>query len=70
LFGGPFSGASLNPARTIGPAVVSGNYSYLILYFLVPPLGAVAGAYLYEYIKHGKMPEKTKESYGTLGKIE
>ena len=32
--GGPFTGASLNPARTLGPALASGNLSYVIPYFV------------------------------------
>jgi glycerol uptake facilitator-like aquaporin len=31
---GPFTGASLNPARTLGPALASGNLSYILPYFV------------------------------------
>lgn len=34
LAGGPFTGASLNPARTLGPAVVAGDLSYLLPYLV------------------------------------
>ncbi|HEV2971565.1 MAG TPA: aquaporin [Pirellulales bacterium] len=41
LFGGPISGASMNPARSLAPAVVSGNLEYIWLYIIAPPLGAL-----------------------------
>lgn len=45
LFAGPVSGASMNPARSLGPAVVSGNLEYLSVYLLFTVAGALAGAY-------------------------
>jgi aquaporin NIP len=41
LFAGPISGASMNPARSIGPAVVSGSLQYLWIYLAAPVLGAL-----------------------------
>lgn len=41
LFAGPISGGSFNPARSIAPAIVSGNLSALWIYLLAPTLGAV-----------------------------
>jgi aquaporin Z len=45
----PVSGASLNPARTLGPAIVGGHYSGLWIYLLGPPAGALAAAFTYRY---------------------
>jgi aquaporin NIP len=41
LFGGPISGTSLNPTRSIAPAIVSGNLQNLWIYLTAPALGAL-----------------------------
>lgn len=41
LFGGPVSGASMNPVRSLAPAVVSGHLTHLWLYLAAPVLGAL-----------------------------
>jgi aquaporin Z len=41
LIGGPVSGASMNPARSLGPALVSGEFSSLWIYFVAPVAGAL-----------------------------
>jgi MIP family channel proteins len=43
LFGGPVSGASMNPARSLAPAVVAGRLDHLWVYLTAPVAGAVAG---------------------------
>lgn len=44
IFGGPVSGASMNPARSLAPALVSGTFTGLWLYVAAPLLGATAAA--------------------------
>ena len=48
---GPFTGASMNPARSIGPAVVALNLNEIMIYIMGPTLGAIIGFFLYKIIK-------------------
>lgn len=43
LFAGPISGASMNPARSLAPAVIAGNLAHLWVYLLAPVIGAAIG---------------------------
>jgi len=51
MFGGPISGASMNPARSIAPAVVSGNLHALWLYIAAPIIGTAAGGVAYQFVR-------------------
>ena len=51
LFGGPISGASMNPARSLGPALVSGDLHAFWIYLTAPVLGAVMGALAYQLVR-------------------
>jgi MIP family channel proteins len=51
MFGGPISGASMNPARSTGPAVVSGDLHALWLYLVAPLIGASLAALTYQFIR-------------------
>jgi len=50
------SGASMNPARSLGPALVSGDLHALWIYLVAPPLGAAAGALAYQFVR-GEHPQ-------------
>tara|TARA_B100000674_G_C37566431_1_gene789729 strand:- start:143 stop:496 length:354 start_codon:yes stop_codon:yes gene_type:complete len=51
LMGGPLTGSSMNPARTLGPAIIDGSDPHLALYMLAPPIGALLGAFAYQLIR-------------------
>jgi len=53
LMGGPLSGASMNPARSLGPALVAGQLDALWLYLIAPCVGALAGGWTYTIVACG-----------------
>ena len=55
---GPLTGASVNPARSFGPAVASGVYEAQLLYWAAPITGGLIAALLYEFLfmRRGREP--------------
>jgi aquaporin NIP len=51
LVGGPVSGASMNPARSLGPALAAGELDALWIYLLAPLVGALLGAVAYQLLR-------------------
>jgi MIP family channel proteins len=51
LFGGPVTGASMNPARSLGPALVAGEWHDLWIYIVGPIAGAALGAFAYQVVR-------------------
>ncbi|PON40684.1 Major intrinsic protein [Parasponia andersonii] len=58
LVAGPSSGGSMNPVRTLGPAIAAGSYKALWIYLVAPTLGALVGAATYTAVK---LPESNAE---------
>ena len=51
MFGGPITGASMNPARSLGPAIAAGHLTSVWVYLTAPFLGAVAAAAAYRFLR-------------------
>ncbi len=49
--GGPVTGASMNPARSLAPALFQGQLGQMWIYVLGPVIGAVCAALLYNYLR-------------------
>jgi MIP family channel proteins len=62
LFGGPITGASMNPARSLGPALVSGELQDLWIYLAPPVLGAALGALAYQLVRGEQSAETVVEA--------
>ncbi|MHB8322978.1 MAG: MIP/aquaporin family protein [Candidatus Dormibacteria bacterium] len=58
--GAPYTDCSLNPARSLGPALVFGSYQLLWVYLVGPPLGAVAAAGLFLTVSGRRHPLTAK----------
>lgn len=70
LWASPASGASMNPVRSLGPAIISGEFHDLWIYLTAPLLGAIAavGA-AYVLRGPGGDPDGTRAAQGTLGTL-
>jgi len=64
LVAGPSTGGSMNPVRTLGPAVAAGNYRQIWIYLVAPTLGALLGAAIYTTVKltdvNGETPRQVR----------
>ena len=59
IFAGPVSGASMNPARSLAPALVSGHLTHLWLYIIATTLGASASVFAVRLIKDSSSDNHT-----------
>jgi MIP family channel proteins len=55
MFGGPITGASMNPMRSLGPALVSGDLHAIWVYVLAPIVGTSVGGLAYQFVR-GEQP--------------
>lgn len=64
IFGGPISGASMNPARSFGPALAAWNWGDHWIYWTAPFVGAVVAAVAYNVLKGSGGEETGKGEKG------
>jgi len=55
MFAGPISGASMNPIRSLAPAVLSGHLQYIWIYLTAPTLGAIIAVFVWKVLKNPKI---------------
>ena len=53
IFGGPISGASMNPIRSLAPGIVSGDLHAIWIYLTAPIVGAAIGGLAYQFVRAG-----------------
>src|SRR5215813_2525134 len=61
LFAGPICGASMNPARSLGPALISGHWTDQWIYLTAPFVGAVLAALVYRWLRDTSLRDLRKD---------
>jgi glycerol uptake facilitator-like aquaporin len=69
LVAGPLTGAAMNPARALAPAVVANHWAGLLVHLAGPLVGGVVGMAAYEAVRRGRKP-KPGEALGADGPID
>ena len=67
LFGGPVTGASMNPARSAGPAIAAADLSDLWIYLTAPFLGAALGSLAYQFLRRAPATAGEPEAEASIG---
>ncbi|PON80158.1 Major intrinsic protein [Parasponia andersonii] len=65
LITGPVSGGSMNPARSVGAAIVSWNFTDIWIYITAPTIGAVGGSLLFQFLRVQHRPCSSATSTDT-----
>lgn len=70
LIGGPVSGGAVNPARALGPMIVSAKFTGFWLYIIGPITGGIAAAMLYDKLLRWTRPPAPEEETTVIGEEE
>lgn len=62
LMGGPLTGASMNPARSLGPALIGGEWDRHWIYWLAPIVGMLLAAQVYNWLRLANISVKQSQS--------
>ena len=62
MFGGPITGASMNPARSLGPAIAASDYAAIWVYLTAPLLGATLAAATYQFLRAEGRPQVNSDA--------
>ncbi|HMC85866.1 MAG TPA: aquaporin, partial [Chitinophagaceae bacterium] len=57
MFAGPICGASMNPARSLGPAIISGHTEHLWVYLTATIIGAAAAIPIWKYLSKNSITD-------------
>ena len=63
IFAGPVSGASMNPARSFAPAIISGHTEYLWIYLTATAIGAITAIPIWKYLSGNPTNQKNEMSH-------
>ncbi len=70
MMGGPLTGASMNPARSLGPAIAGSVWTHHWLYWIAPVSAMIAAAFAYELLRGVHPPRGSAEREGVQGPLD
>jgi MIP family channel proteins len=70
VVGGPVSGSSMNPTRSLAPALVSGNLHALWIYLIAPVLGMSLGGFAYQFVRGEQQHRAELPTDGSVTRLE